>query len=261
MVKLTNITLSGYKSIEQMSLDLGPVNVLIGPNGVGKSNLVSFFRLLHEMAVGRLQGFIGRSGGADGLLFYSARTTPFVQATLVFEAQAATVRYSVQLGHAAPDTLVLNQERIEYEYVGGQKEHVFGIGKLETSLREVVHEGVEGAEIALLVLDKCQVFQFHDTSATSAMRRSVYIHDNRQLRHDGGNLAAVLYKLQQTQPDVYQRIVATIRQIAPWFGDYVLAPLELNPENVLLNWREERSDLVFGPHQMSDCLTNSRRET
>ncbi|KKK90144.1 hypothetical protein LCGC14_2725990 [marine sediment metagenome] len=49
MTKLTHITLSGYKSIEQMSLELRSLNVLIGPNGAGKSNFVSFFKLLNAM--------------------------------------------------------------------------------------------------------------------------------------------------------------------------------------------------------------------
>ncbi len=84
------------------------------------------------------------------------------------------------------------------------------------------------------------------------MRQSGYINDNRHLRYDAGNLAAVLYKLQQTQATVYSRIVATIRQIAPWFGDFVLQPLELNKENVRLDWKERESDILFGPHQFSD---------
>lgn len=42
---LDRIELSGFKSIRQMDLELGRLNVLIGANGAGKSNLVSFFKL------------------------------------------------------------------------------------------------------------------------------------------------------------------------------------------------------------------------
>ena len=253
MVKLTNITLSGYKSIESMSLDLGPLNVLIGPNGAGKSNFVSFFKLLHEMAAGRLQKFVGISGGADALLFYGARTTQCLEATLVFDTQHASGRYHLRLRHAAPETLAFDQERVDYEPPGTGKYGLLGVGgDRETGLHEAVEGGSEAAQRVSLVLDRCHTFQFHDTSAMSPMRQSVYIHDNRQLRHDAGNLAAVLYKLQQTQPTTYRRIVATVRQIAPWFGDFVLKPLELNKENVRLDWKERHSDVLFGPHQLSD---------
>ena len=255
MVKLTNITLSGYKSIEQMALDLGPLNVLIGPNGAGKSNLVSFFKLLHEISAARLQAFIGTSGGADSLLFYGPQTTQNLAATLTFETQ---VKYTMDLQYAAADTLAFVAEDFPLQR-GGQLavEHnraVGGVGggSFETQLHQSAEQGNPGAANMIELLGSLCVFQFHDTSTTSGMRRSVYIHDNRHLRHDAGNLAAVLYKLQQTQPTTYRRIVATVRQIAPWFGDFVLKPLELNKENVRLDWKERHSDVLFGPHQLSD---------
>ncbi len=255
MTKLTNITLSGYKSIEKMSLELRPLNVLIGPNGGGKSNFVSFFKLLNEMVRGKLQLHIGTSGGADGLLFYGAGTTQSIETTLTFEIghPYAVSTYFMRLRFAAPETLAFAEERIEYaEPNGDHRLRLAGEGQRETGLSEALDSGSEGAESVVLVLDGCHAFQFHDTSTTSPMRRSVYIHDNRQLHHDGGNLAAILHKLRQTQETVYRRIVQTIRQIAPWFDDFAIDPLELDKNSLLLNWREKNSDLVFGPHQLSD---------
>ncbi|MEQ8753035.1 MAG: AAA family ATPase [Coleofasciculus sp. G1-WW12-02] len=52
---LQRIILNGFKSIKTMDLELRSLNVLIGANGAGKSNLVSFFKLLNEMMAGRLQ--------------------------------------------------------------------------------------------------------------------------------------------------------------------------------------------------------------
>ena len=56
MSKLKSLTLRGYKSIEALEgFELGPnLNVLIGANGAGKSNFISMFRLLSELAAGRL---------------------------------------------------------------------------------------------------------------------------------------------------------------------------------------------------------------
>jgi predicted ATPase len=47
---LNRLHLSGWKSIKDAEMVLGRLNVLIGANGAGKSNLLSFFGLLHEMA-------------------------------------------------------------------------------------------------------------------------------------------------------------------------------------------------------------------
>jgi len=55
MAILQHVTLKGFKSIKDMELELRPLNVFIGANGAGKSNLVSFFKMLNEMMAGRLQ--------------------------------------------------------------------------------------------------------------------------------------------------------------------------------------------------------------
>ena len=49
MAMLKKITIKGYRSIKDAALELHKLNVLIGANGAGKSNFVSFFKLLNEI--------------------------------------------------------------------------------------------------------------------------------------------------------------------------------------------------------------------
>lgn len=44
--QLSRLVLSGYKSIAQCDITLGSLNILIGANGAGKSNLIGFFKLI-----------------------------------------------------------------------------------------------------------------------------------------------------------------------------------------------------------------------
>ena len=105
----------------------------------------------------------------------------------------------------------------------------------------------------LRLLRGCRVFQFHDTSDEAKIRKSGYIEDAAYLRSNGGNLAAYLYALQQTQRTYYDRIVRTIRQVCPQFDDFVLAPSPRNDKYIVLNWREvHRAEYLMGPHQLSD---------
>lgn len=46
MPKLNRITIKGFRSIKEATLEIGPLNVLIGANGAGKSNLIAFFKLI-----------------------------------------------------------------------------------------------------------------------------------------------------------------------------------------------------------------------
>ena len=70
MARLHSIRIAGWKSIQNIvpNLELGSINVLIGANGSGKSNLVSFFKLMNELVNERLQTYIGQSGGANSVL-------------------------------------------------------------------------------------------------------------------------------------------------------------------------------------------------
>ena len=43
---LRRIAVEGYRSLERVELDFGPMTVLIGPNGAGKSNFLSLLRLV-----------------------------------------------------------------------------------------------------------------------------------------------------------------------------------------------------------------------
>ncbi len=46
---LKRIQLKGFKSIKSMDLELRALNVMIGANGSGKSNLISYFKLLNAL--------------------------------------------------------------------------------------------------------------------------------------------------------------------------------------------------------------------
>ena len=70
MPVLKSIKISGFRSIKEMSLELRPLNILIGANGAGKSNLIAFFKFVNELMGGRLQQHIGATGRARGNLHF-----------------------------------------------------------------------------------------------------------------------------------------------------------------------------------------------
>ncbi len=82
---LRRVTLRGFRSIKTMDLELRSLNVLIGANGAGKSNLISFFKMLNEMMAGRLQTHIATTGRAQSLLHFGPKVTPQIEARLEFE--------------------------------------------------------------------------------------------------------------------------------------------------------------------------------
>lgn len=255
MQGLARLDLHGYKSIRHLTdFEFGPMNVLIGANGAGKSNFISFFKMLNWMTPppGNLQFHIGRVGRANSLLYDGAAVTPQITAALTFETEAGINEYAMRLFHAAPDTLIFADEKYRFSSrnIPGKAEwKSLGAGHTETKLIITADLGDKTAKTILRLLKGCKVYQFHNTSETARIRQAWSVDDNRFLKEDAANLASYLLRLRESQPQAYLRIVETIRQIAPFFADFVFAPVE---GTVLLQWRELNTDLIFGPHQASD---------
>jgi len=252
---LERLELSGFASIKEMDLRFGPINVLIGGNAAGKSNLVFFLKMLGFMINGNLQLLVARAGGANSLFYYGGKRTPQIDARLTFTNGGSRDVYHMALSSAADDTLVFADETVSHYEEGhpGARTITLGAGHKETKLSEAAQED-DTARAVRDVLRRCKRFQFHDTSAGAKIRGKCKIEQNQHLYGDGANLAAYLYLLKQTEEQYYQRIVETIRQVAPQFGDFYLSPERANEELISLNWQEPGNDYVFGPHQLSDGL-------
>ena len=62
---LTTLAIANYRSIRQMVLPLGQLNVVTGANGSGKSNLYKSLRLLSDTARGGIVASLAREGGLE----------------------------------------------------------------------------------------------------------------------------------------------------------------------------------------------------
>ena len=252
MSRLKNVTIKGFRSIKEVTLELRPLNILIGANGAGKSNLIAFFKLVNELMAGRLQQYIGATGRATANLCFGPKVTPQLEAELIFEVDNGTDTYRMRLFHGAGDSLIFAEETLIFKKKGSFKPMTIspGGGHLETRIVDDAKNQKPVASMLRHLLNRCRVYHFHDTSQTSRVRQYCYVDDKRWLMPDATNLAAVLYELKSSQELVYRRIVETIRQVAPFFEDFDLEPT--NSKDIILNWRHRESDLVFGPHQLSD---------
>ncbi len=62
-MKITELKVRGYRSLRDVVWRPGDLNVLIGPNGDGKSNLLGVLQLLNAAANGRLSKWVQQEGG------------------------------------------------------------------------------------------------------------------------------------------------------------------------------------------------------
>ncbi|MDR2446202.1 MAG: AAA family ATPase [Treponema sp.] len=127
---LTRIAIEGFKSIKKQEIPLNKISVVIGANGAGKSNFVSFFKMLNCMLTGGLQQFIGKEGGAQSLLRYGPKNTSVLKASLSLRIDNHDDVYEFSLVKAVQDTLIFAEETASFD--GRKKE--FGSGQKESVL-------------------------------------------------------------------------------------------------------------------------------
>jgi predicted ATPase len=108
------------------------------------------------------------------------------------------------------------------------------------------------AEFLSEYFEDFNVFHFHDTSSGSPLKQANNAHDYEYLKEDGSNLAAFLFKIQETHPKHFKIIEHTGRSVAPFFERFDLKPDALNPGMIFLNWLEKGSDDYFNAHNLSD---------
>jgi predicted ATPase len=252
MPQLEQMTIRGFKSIGSLeALQLGDVNILIGPNGSGKSNFIEVFSFLHAIRSGRLQQYVRTQGGADRLLHFGSRQTKSVLVEMDFRDR--TNGYSIELVPTDTDDLIPVTEKVLFwerpRHVRPYEHTLARVGS-EAGISSSALPGI--AHYVRDHLDRWRVFHFHDTSASSPMKKRSNISDNASLREDGSNLASFLYLLQQRHRPQFDQVVAAVRRVAPFFREFALAPDRLNPEMIGLEWHHEKSAAYFGPSSLSD---------
>ncbi|MDR3298573.1 MAG: AAA family ATPase [Candidatus Accumulibacter sp.] len=268
---LKRISVQGFKSIEQQTIELGALNVVIGANGSGKSNLIGVFRLLERVLSRNLQLYV--ASDPDRVLFHGRKKTPALSLDFVFDDDL----YGFKL-KAAQDTLVFQIELMGG--AGGSCKQI-GLGHGESHLQGIAEGQLRQiGTISTEILDspdfpgdypfrnpdetrkfaqqlfsqaaRLMVYHFHDTSDTSPAKQTADVDDNRFFRSDAANLPAYLYWLQEKHPVEFRRIEEAIRLVAPFFECFVLAPSKLNEKKIKLEWRQKGSDAYFDAWSLSD---------
>jgi predicted ATPase len=260
--KITQVSIKGFRSLREVEgLPLHGLNVLIGPNGSGKSNFIAFFRMLRFAMEEGFQRFVQTSGFAESLLFNGSKQTAQIEGSLLLAEDASVesrrVRYDFGLTSAAPDTLVFLRERMEVEQNGSTTySEEFTVSGKESGLLAANQSEPPwlkiGATTLRRVLGGLRIYQFHDTSPSSGIRKTADTREIPELAGDGRNLAVVLHRLSADARPYYERIVKTIRRGVPNFRDFVLQTEGPDSAKVLLRWRGADPEYVFGPHQLSD---------
>ena len=127
---ITRIELDGFKTFQDFSLDLSPLQVIVGANGVGKSNLFDALQLLGRLADSNLSAAFQQTRGEAGELF----------TILPDGGSADRIRVAVEMlvNQNVQDDWGVRQElkfpRMRYELEVARRKDVLGLERLAVEL-------------------------------------------------------------------------------------------------------------------------------
>ena len=236
------IDISGYKSIRNARIDFAPINILIGANGSGKSNFISFFDFLNRLYNRKLNDYIALTGGDNKTLHKGKKTTDSISFRVEFNN--GRNGYSSVL-KAGSEAFIFTEERLIYNSDVGRD-----ISRSSSEASIKLTDNFR-APYVIKYLNGFRKYHFHDTSTNSPFNQFSHIeNDSYYLYENGMNLAAFLFDIYESNKIVYNRIIKNIQSIAPYFSDFYFQP---NKENLVrLQWRDKYSDVVFGANDLSD---------
>lgn len=250
---LDRLTIKGFKSIRALvDFELKNLNVVVGGNGAGKSNLISFFRMLRALIDDNLNRYVRDSGGVSDILFNGRKMTKKME----FETRFGVRGFRFALVPTPSNACAIEDEA---RYYGPGITGWWWLGDSADGKSRMVQEVKENRPDARYnqpvfdAVSSWQIYHFHDTSATAAMRNYEIVEDDKVLRTDASNIGPFLYKLKAKHPEEYKEILNAIRLVTPFFDDFILEPRESGAKKeVNISWMQKGSDYPFQPYHLSD---------
>lgn len=240
---MNKIDIKGYKSIKDLSLPLRPINILIGANGSGKSNFLSFFDFLKQVYNRNLQEYVALKG-IDTFLHKGDKITQEICTHLYFP-DSNGYSFTIKKGEAG---FVFTDEGIwNNNPEHGNNAPITSLGP-ESALRL---QNMQRATYIRGYLEQVAQYHFHDTGENSPFNKESNIDNDKYFLYEkGSNLAAFIYNIREENPLVYHLIIKTIQSIAPYFLDFFFRP-EGNG-NLKLRWQSKFSSSIYGVNDLSD---------
>ncbi|MCP4318578.1 MAG: AAA family ATPase [Hyphomicrobiales bacterium] len=230
---LRSMSAENYRSLRSIRMDLRPVNLFVGTNGAGKSNLYRSLQLIKAAADGRFSHAIAEEGGILSAIWSGGfkkhqKAQIRLAAEIVDDETGIVYHYSIDTGFKQPTAAGFNQEaQIKNEEITldtGRRPHVLMKRKgghisvrdengrmsdypeqamtSETALYLLGDAG-RYPEISTLrhIIGQWRFYHGFRSDAGSPLRRPCLAITAPLLAEDGSNIAAVLATLAHIRQD------------------------------------------------------------
>ena len=270
MHQLKKIRIEGFRRLHCVEVEMRPMMVMIGANGVGKSSLLDAIRLLSASAGGSMNRALSDMGGITDVLTrgrsegiklaaeMKVEGHPPLEYSLHIEAKGQTYRIAQETLSQSHEGYAEPFKHIEARYGDvryfdtddkGLVRPTWEYNPLESALSQVPKMFKQPEELRRLL---GSVTQYHVLDVGSGARVKL----PQQMKPadlpgaDGEDLVPFLYSLREGNPARYEVIEDTLRSAFPGFESLGFPPVAAGM--LSMTWRERHFNSPLYMHQLSE---------
>jgi predicted ATPase len=246
-MKIKQLDIEGFRSLRKVSWLPGDLNVIIGPNGTGKSNLLRLMEMISISAQGRLGKYIQSLGGMDPIVWDGVATSiRFAMETTTDDGELGPEHYELELARLGQGSsykvekeLLINSYKVRKKFerrpfkfleraaksavIFDETEHTFATPEEFVSDEESLLSIASGPFIHNHFIPPFQrglasIAVYHDlhTNKDATVRQPAIARMEKRVDPDGQNLISVMHTLYTSDRD-FKKDINSAMQAA--FGD------------------------------------------
>lgn len=270
MNSFEKIEIYGFRRLHSLQVEMRPLTVIIGANGVGKTSFLETFSLLAESAKGQLQSKLSELGGLSDIVTRDQAESLRVGGSVFLEKYGSfqylwhlniksqpfyEIEHEVLHNKLPLRDFYINSQGLDIKYFAddsqGPVRPNWEHNPLETSLSQVPKMYPE-AEAVRKQLASCSFYRAWELnlSPTSSIRLPQAMRPATLPGNRGEDLVSCLYNLRETDRDQFELITDTLSAAFPSFEGLNFPPVAAG--TLALTWKDKNFSHPLYMHQLSE---------
>ncbi|MBI4966110.1 MAG: AAA family ATPase [Desulfomonile tiedjei] len=254
---IKNVRIKNFKNFRNAEFDVRSLNIFIGPNGTGKSNLGNFLLMMSFLSSGPFSSAFGPgpftfrqtlsrrekgdTGPQDLDLYFG----------ITLEVENVNYDYTLIFTEIRRNEYLIKEETLQEV----QGEILFTIGDVKARESKMAqmrkghawNDAEKRIRSVAQYLSKIKRYRF----VPDLIKKPSNVQESYLLDHTGENLAAVIHFVERNHPENFQRIVQEVKRTVPGIRR-IFTPHLGDPHQVGIGVEEESKSGYFVGPQLSD---------
>lgn len=254
---IKSIRIRNFKNFKEAEFEVKPLNIFIGPNGTGKSNLGNFLLMLSFLSSGPFSSAFGpgpftfRQTLSRKLRDAVDNQDTDLNFEITLEVEGINYTYRLIFSEIRRNEYLIKEETLQEV----QGEILFTINDVKARESKMAqmrkghawNDAEKRIRSVAQYLSKIKRYRF----VPDLIKKPSQVQDSYLLDHTGENLAAVIYYLEKNYPENFHRTVQEVKRAVPGIKR-IFTPHLGDPGQVGIGVEEENKTGYFVGPQLSD---------